>query len=71
MHLSESHFKLLVRVGVCAGTAVDTDKWRRQWALLELGDTYQQGRTGNLFASRNTFNLYVVDEHQGCTAPRH
>lgn len=57
MHLTESHFKLLVWVGVCMGTAVDTDKWWRQWALLVLGDTYQQGRTGNLFASRNTSNL--------------
>lgn len=71
MHLSESHFKLLVWVGVCAGAAADTDKWRRQRALLEPGDTYQRGRTGNLFASRNTSNLYVVDEHQGYAAPRH
>lgn len=69
--MSESHFKLLVRVGVCRGTAVDTDKWWRQRALLELGDTYQQGRTGNLFASHNTSNLYVVDEHQGYAAPHH
>lgn len=71
MHSSESHFKLLVRVGVCAGTAVDADKWRRQRALLEPGDTYQRGRTGNLFASRNTINLYEVDEHQGYTASHH
>lgn len=40
MHLSESHFKLLVRVGVCAGTAVDTDKWWRQWALLCCWETH-------------------------------
>lgn len=50
MHLSEFHFKLLVRVGVCTGTAVDADKWWRQWALLELGDTYQQGGTRNFSA---------------------
>lgn len=68
--MSESHFKLLVRVGVCTGTAVDTDKWQRQRAPLELGDTYQQGMTGNLFASRNASNLYVVDEHQGYPLPR-
>lgn len=71
MHLTESHFKLLVWEGVCAGTAADTDKWWRQRALLELGDTYQQGRPGNLFGSRNTYNLFVVDEHQGYVAPRH
>lgn len=69
MHLSESHFKLLVWAGVCTGTAVDTDKWQRQPAILKLGDTYQQSRTGNLFSFHNAVNLYVADEHQGYTAP--
>ena len=48
------------------GSAVDTDKWRRQQAVLQLGDAYQQGRIVHLSAF---YNLYVVDEHQGYTAP--
>ena len=64
--MSKSHFKLLVRLGVCMGSAVDTDKWRRQQAVLQLGDAYQQGRIVHLSAF---YNLYVVDEHQGYTAP--
>lgn len=63
MHLSESHFKLLVWAGVCTGTVVDTDKWQRQPAILK------QSRTGNLFSFHSTFNLYVADEHQGYTLP--
>lgn len=69
MHSSESHFKLLVWVGVCTGAAVDTDKWLRRRAVLEPGRHISplQARTGNLFGSRNISNLYVVDEHQGYT----
>lgn len=64
--MSKSHFKLPVRLGVCMGTAVDTDKRWRQQAVLELGDAYQQGRTVHLSAF---CNLYVADEHQGYTVP--
>lgn len=71
MHVAEYHFKQPVRVGVRTGNAADTDKWWQRQARLELGDTCQRGRTGNLFGSCNTDNLYVVDEHQGYTAPHH
>lgn len=42
--LGKSHFKLLVRVGMCTVSAVDTDKWCRQWAVLELEDAVGWGR---------------------------
>lgn len=64
MHLSESHFKLLVWVGVGTGTAMDTDKWQRQ----KLGDKHRQSRTGNSVVSHTKSNLYVANEHQGYTA---
>lgn len=65
MHSSESHFKLLVWVGGW-GAAVDTDKWRRQRAVLKLEDTHHQGRAGNVFASHVGVN--VAYEHQGYVA---
>lgn len=71
MHLSESCYELLVWVGVSRGTAVDTDKWQWQRDTLKLGDKHRQGRTGNLFASCNASNLYVVDACQGYTLPHH
>lgn len=59
--LSKSHFKLLVRVEVCAVNAVDTDKWCRRWAVLEVG-------AANL---PDFCNLYGAETHQGHASAHH
>lgn len=53
--LSKSHFKLQVWVEACAVNAVDTDKWCRRWAVLEVG-------AANL---PDFCNLYGAETHQG------
>lgn len=67
MHLSESHFKLLVRVGVCMGTAVETDKCGGS-GLCWSWDTHVSGVGLGICLP---FAIYVVDEHQGHTLPHH
>lgn len=49
------------------GTAVDTDKWWRQQAVLKLEDTHHRGRAGNVCVSQN-IDFNVADELQGYAA---